>query len=283
MDGAILVVGAGSGPTPQTREHILLARQVGVPALVVYLDGAHLLAAPELDAMEAEIRAMDAPAGAGLPLPIVRSVPSGLESMRLLRDAMALHVPLRTPAADQPFLMAVDGAFTNARGTVATGRIETGRVRRGDRLEIADLPLLVDVDALVRLRRSVDVAEAGDDLGLLLQSAAPGGVPVGRGMVIAAPGTVTPHQRFTALVIVKEEGGRHTPFQNAYRPRFVVRTADVEGEVELEPGRARIQPGEYGLITTTLVAPVAMDEGLRFAIREGGRTVGAGVVVEILD
>jgi len=296
MDGAILVVAATDGPMPQTREHILLARQVGVPQIVVFMNKVDMVDDPELlDLVEMEIRELltfykfD-----GEKTPIIRgSALGGLNKDPLwtpkimeLMDAVDAYIP--TPIRDKakPFLMPVEDVFTiTGRGTVATGKIETGVVNTGEEVEIIGMQetkLKSVCTGVEMFRKILDTGEAGDNVGILLR-----GIDkkdIRRGMVIAKPGSITPHTEFKAEVYIlkKEEGGRHTPFHNKYRPQFYMRTTDVTGEIELPEGREMVMPGDNVTITVKLIVPVAMDKGLRFAIREGGRTVGAGQVVEII-
>ena len=296
MDGAILVVAATDGPMPQTREHILLARQVGVPQIVVFMNKVDMVEDPELlDLVEMEIRELltfykfD-----GANTPIIRgSALGGLnkdakwtEKIMELMDAVDSYIP--TPVRDKakPFLMPVEDVFTiTGRGTVATGKIETGVINTGEDVEIIGMQeakLKSTCTGVEMFRKILDTGEAGDNVGILLR-----GIDkkdIRRGMVIAKPGSITPHTEFKAEVYIlkKEEGGRHTPFHNKYRPQFYMRTTDVTGEIELPSGREMVMPGDNVTITVKLIVPVAMDKGLRFAIREGGRTVGAGQVVEII-
>jgi elongation factor Tu len=296
MDGAILVVAATDGPMPQTREHILLARQVGVPKIVVFMNKVDMVEDAELlDLVEMEIRELlsfyqfdgdNTPIIRGSALGGLNKDPKWVEKIVELMDAVDSYIP--TPARDKekPFLMPVEDVFTiTGRGTVATGRIETGVINSGEEVDIVGMQaekLKSTVTGVEMFRKILDRGEAGDNVGLLLR-----GIDkkdIRRGMVIAKPNSITPHTEFKAEVYIlkKEEGGRHTPFQNAYRPQFYFRTTDVTGEILLEAGREMIMPGDNVTITVKLIAPVAMDKGLRFAIREGGRTVGAGQVTEIL-
>jgi len=296
MDGAILVVAATDGPMPQTREHILLARQVGVPKIVVFMNKVDMVEDPELlDLVEMEIRELltfykfD-----GNETPIIRGSALGglnkdakwVDKIMELMDAVDSHIP--TPVRDKakPFLMPVEDVFTiTGRGTVATGKIETGVINTGEDVEIIGMQeakLKSTCTGVEMFRKILDTGEAGDNVGILLR-----GIDkkdIRRGMVIAKPGSITPHTEFKAEVYIlkKEEGGRHTPFHNKYRPQFYMRTTDVTGEIELESGREMVMPGDNVTITVKLIVPVAMDKGLRFAIREGGRTVGAGQVTEII-
>ena len=296
MDGAILVVAADDGPMAQTREHILLARQVNVPAIVVFLNKVDMVDDPELlDLVELELRELltkyEFP---GDDIPIVRG--SALAAMELrdeeigkkaileLMSAVDSYIPTPQRDLDKPFLMPVEDVFTiTGRGTVVTGRIEQGRVHTSDKMELVGIKPTRDtvVTGVEMFRKIMDEGQAGDNVGLLLR-----GVDreeVERGMVIAKPGSITPHTKFEGEVYVlkKEEGGRHTPFFNGYRPQFYFRTTDVTGSLDLPEGVEMVMPGDNVTISAELITPIAMDEGLRFAIREGGRTVGAGVVTKI--
>jgi elongation factor Tu len=298
MDGAILVVSAADGPMPQTREHILLARQVGVPALVVFMNKVDMVDDPELlDLVELEVRellsAYDFP---GDETPIIKgSALRALESMDPaseygakigeLMDALDSYIPEPVREVAKPFLMPVEDVFSiTGRGTVATGRIERGVVKVGE--EVALVGFNSDkrtvVTGVEMFRKLLDQGQAGDNVGLLLRGIAK--EEIERGMVLAKPGSITPHTDFQAevYVLTKEEGGRHTPFFKGYRPQFYFRTTDVTGSVELPEGMEMVMPGDNVQMTIALITPIAMDEGLRFAIREGGRTVGAGVVAKIL-
>ena len=297
MDGAILVVSAADGPMPQTREHILLARQVGVPAIVVYLNKADQVDDPELiELVEMEVRDLlssyDFP-GDEVPI-VVGSALKALEgdeseigkpSILKLMDAVDEYIPTPQRPTDQPFLMPVEDVFTiTGRGTVATGRVERGELKVGDAVEIvglADEPKDTVVTGVEMFRKILDRAEAGDNIGALLR-----GVDrkeIERGQVLAKPGTIHPHTKFKAQVYVltKDEGGRHTPFFNGYRPQFYFRTTDVTGVISLPEGTEMCMPGDNVKMDVELITPIAIEAGLRFAIREGGRTVGAGVVSEI--
>ncbi len=297
MDGAILVVAATDGPMPQTREHILLARQVGVPAMVVFLNKVDAVDDAELlDLVELEVRELlskyEFP---GDEIPIVRgSALKALEgdkgelgepAILKLIEAVDSYIPQPVRALEKPFLMPVEDVFTiSGRGTVATGRVERGRVKVGEEVEIVGIrPTLKTVVTGVEMfRKILDEGQAGDNVGCLLR-----GVKreeVERGQVLAAPGSITPHTNYEAevYVLTKEEGGRHTPFFNGYRPQFYFRTTDVTGVVTLPAGTEMVMPGDNVRVSIELITPIAMDEGLRFAIREGGRTVGAGVVSKIL-
>ncbi len=296
MDGAILVVAATDGPMPQTREHILLARQVGVPELVVFMNKVDMVDDLELlDLVEMEIRDLlvfykfdgtKTPIIRGSALGGLNQEPKWVEKIMELMDAVDTYIPTPTRDKDKPFLMSVEDVFTiTGRGTVATGRIETGVVNVGEDVEIIGMQeekLKSTCTGVEMFRKLLDRGEAGDNVGLLLRGIDKDAIR--RGMVIAKPGSITPHHDFKAEIYVlkKEEGGRHTPFHNKYRPQFYFRTTDVTGEIELPEGREMVMPGDNVTITVKLIVPIAMDKGLRFAIREGGRTVGAGQVTEIL-
>jgi elongation factor Tu len=296
MDGAILVVAATDGPMPQTKEHILLARQVGVPRMVVYMNKVDLVDDPELlDLVEMEIRDLLNFYGFdGDNTPIIKGSATGalageekwVKSVDELMDAVDSYIPLPPRPIDQPFLMSVEDVFSiTGRGTVATGRIERGKVKVGEAVEIVGLipqPLGSVVTGVEMFRKLLDEGEAGDNAGLLLRGIEK--TQIRRGMVICKPGSITPHVDFKCEVYVlsKEEGGRHTPFFNKYRPQFYFRTTDVTGEVELPAGTEMVMPGDNTALTVKLIQPIAMEKGLKFAIREGGRTVGAGQVTEIL-
>jgi len=296
MDGAILVVASTDGPMPQTREHILLARQVGVPKIVVFMNKVDMVDDPELlDLVEMEIRELlsfydfdgdNTPIIRGSALGGLNGEPKWVDTIMELMAAVDSFIPLPPRDIEKPFLMPVEDVFTiTGRGTVVTGRIETGLVNVGDPLEIIGMQeekLTTTCTGVEMFRKLLDKGEAGDNVGLLLRGIDKSDVR--RGMVIAKPGSITPHTDFKAEVYVlkKEEGGRHTPFHNKYRPQFYLRTTDVTGEIELPEGREMVMPGDNVTITVKLIVPVAMDKGLRFAIREGGRTVGAGQVVEII-
>lgn len=296
MDGAILVVAATDGPMPQTREHILLARQVGVPKIVVFMNKVDMVEDPELlDLVEMEVRELLSFYGFdGDNTPIIRGSALGglnkdakwVPKIMELMEAVDTFIPLPPRDKEKPFLMPVEDVFTiTGRGTVATGRIETGVINTGDNVEIMGMQeevLTSTVTGVEMFRKILDYGEAGDNVGLLLR-----GIDkkdIRRGMVIVKPGSIKAHTDFKAEVYIlkKEEGGRHTPFHNKYRPQFYLRTTDVTGEIELEAGREMVMPGDNVTITVKLINPVAMDKGLRFAIREGGRTVGAGQVTEII-
>jgi len=297
MDGAILVVAATDGPMPQTREHILLARQVGVPAMVVFMNKVDAVDDPELlDLVELEVRELlskyEFP---GDDIPIIRGSALkalegdtgelGEQAIMKLIDAVDSYIPQPVRALDKPFLMPVEDVFTiSGRGTVATGRVERGKIKVGEEVEIVGMKPTVKtvVTGVEMFRKLLDEGQAGDNIGALLR-----GVKreeVERGQVLAAPGSITPHTNYEAevYVLTKEEGGRHTPFFNGYRPQFYFRTTDVTGVVTLPAGTEMVMPGDNIRVTIELITPIAMDEGLRFAIREGGRTVGAGVVSKII-
>ncbi len=296
MDGAILVVAATDGPMPQTKEHILLARQVGVPRMVVFMNKVDLVDDPELlELVEMEIRELLTFYGFdGANVPIIKGSATGalagdekwVKGVEELMDAVDSYIPLPPRPVDQPFLMSVEDVFSiTGRGTVATGRIERGRVKTGEGVEIVGLiptPLTSTVTGVEMFRKILDEGEAGDNAGLLLRGIEK--TQIRRGMVIVKPGSITPHTEFKAEVYVlsKEEGGRHTPFFQKYRPQFYFRTTDVTGEVELAAGTEMVMPGDNTSLTVKLIQPIAMEKGLKFAIREGGRTVGAGQVTEIL-
>ncbi len=297
MDGAILVVAATDGPMPQTREHILLARQVGVPALVVFMNKVDLVDDEELlELVEMEIRELlsfyefdgdNIPVVRGSALAGLNNEPKGIEQVVELMDAVDNHIPLPKRDVDKDFLMPVEDVFSiTGRGTVATGRIETGVINSSDPVDIIGMgaeKMKSVVTGVEMFRKILDRGEAGDNVGLLLRGIDKDKIT--RGMVICKPGSVTPHRKFKAEVYVlkKEEGGRHTPFGNKYRPQFFFRTTDVTGEIMLPEGREMVMPGDNLTINVELIADVAMDKGLRFAIREGGRTVGAGQVTEIVE
>ena len=296
MDGAILVVSAADGPMPQTREHILLARQVGVPYIVVFLNKVDMVDDPELlDLVELEVRELlseyDFP---GDEVPVIRG--SALKAMEgdeaaqqaivELMEAVDAYIPLPQRDIDKPFLMPIEDIFSiSGRGTVVTGRIERGRIHPGDEVEIVGFgPTMKRVVTGVEMfRKLLDEGQAGDNVGLLLRGTDKDEVE--RGQVVAAPGSITPHTKFKAevYVLTKEEGGRHTPFFSGYRPQFYFRTTDVTGSVKLPEGTEMVMPGDNVSIEVELITPIAMEKGLRFAIREGGRTVGAGTITEILE
>ena len=297
MDGAILVVAATDGPMPQTREHILLARQVNVPKIVVFLNKCDLVDDEEmLELVEMEVRDLlsfydfdgeNAPVIRGSALGALNGDPAYEAKVMELMDAVDEYIPLPPRDNEKPFLMPIEDIFSiTGRGTVATGRIETGIVRTGDEVQIVGLgeePKKSVVTGVEMFRKILDEGEAGDNVGLLLR-----GIDkkeIKRGQVIAHPGTITPHTRFQAEIYVlkKEEGGRHTPFHNKYRPQFFIRTLDITGEITLPEGTEMVMPGDNVEITVDLIYPVAINAGLRFAIREGGRTVGSGQVTDILE
>lgn len=296
MDGAILVVAATDGPMPQTREHILLARQVGVPRMVVFMNKVDLVDDPELlELVEMEIRELLTKNGFdGDNTPIIKGSATGalagdakwVGAVEELMKAVDDYIPLPPRPVDLPFLMSVEDVFSiTGRGTVATGRIERGRVKIQDPVEIVGLiekPLTSTVTGVEMFRKLLDEGEAGDNAGLLLRGIEK--TQIRRGMVICKPGSITPHTEFKGEVYVlsKEEGGRHTPFFNKYRPQFYFRTTDVTGEVELPAGTEMVMPGDNTSLSVKLIHPIAMEKGLKFAIREGGRTVGAGQVTEIV-
>ncbi|MCG9899041.1 MAG: elongation factor Tu [Hydrotalea sp.] len=296
MDGAILVVAATDGPMPQTKEHILLARQVGVPRIVVFMNKVDLVDDPELlELVEMEIRELLSSYGFdGDNTPIIKGSATGalagdsqwLSAIDELMEAVDTYIPLPPRPIDLPFLMSVEDVFSiTGRGTVATGRIERGKIKVGEGVEIVGLieaPLTSTVTGVEMFRKLLDEGEAGDNAGLLLRGIEK--TQIRRGMVICKPGSITPHTEFKGEVYVlsKEEGGRHTPFFNKYRPQFYFRTTDVTGEVTLPEGTEMVMPGDNINLSVKLIAPIAMEKGLKFAIREGGRTVGAGQVTEIL-
>jgi len=298
MDGAILVVSAADGPMPQTREHILLARQVGVPYIVVFLNKADMVDDAELlELVELEIRELlssyDFP---GDDIPIIKG--SALQALNgekgelaepaimALMDAVDAYIPEPERAIDKPFLMPVEDVFSiSGRGTVATGRVERGIVKVGEEVEIVGMKATTKttVTGVEMFRKLLDEGRAGDNIGALLRGVKREDIE--RGQVLSKPGSITPHTKFKAeaYVLTKEEGGRHTPFFNGYRPQFYFRTTDVTGIVDLPAGTEMVMPGDNIAVTVNLITPIAMDEGLRFAIREGGRTVGAGVVSSIIE
>ena len=297
MDGAILVCAATDGPMPQTREHILLARQVNVPRIVVFLNKVDIVDDPEMiELVEMEIRELlnkydfdgdNAPIIAGSALGALNGDPQWVEKFMELMAAVDEYIPVPQRDSDKPFLMPIEDIFSiTGRGTVATGRIETGIVKTGDEVQIIGLgeePKKSVITGVEMFRKILDEGQAGDNVGLLLR-----GIDkkeIKRGQVIAHPGTITPHKSFKAAIYVlkKDEGGRHTPFHNKYRPQFFIRTLDITGEIHLPEGTEMVMPGDNVEITVDLIYPVAINEGLRFAIREGGRTVGSGQVTEILD
>jgi elongation factor Tu len=295
MDGAILVVSAADGPMPQTREHILLAKQVGVPAIVVFLNKVDMVEDPEMvDMVEEEVRDLlckyDFP---GKTLPIIRGSATkalagdaaGVEAINALMDACDTSIPDPIREIDKPFLMPIEGVFTiSGRGTVATGRIESGRVKIGDEVELIGLGKSFKTTAtgVEMFQKTLNEGLAGDNVGLLLRGIKKEDIE--RGMVAVKPGSIKPHKKFKAEIYVlsKDEGGRHSPFFSGYRPQFYFRTTDVTGVVTLEPGREMVMPGDNVTISVELISTIAMEKDLRFSIREGGRTVGSGVVTEII-
>ncbi len=298
MDGAILVVNAADGPMPQTREHILLARQVGVPYIVVYMNKADMVDDPELlELVEMEVRDLlssyefpgdDTPLITGSALKALEGDTSdiGIPSIEKLIAAMDDYIPIPERPVDQPFLMPIEDVFSiSGRGTVVTGRIERGKVNVGDEIEIVGIKETTKTTCtgVEMFRKLLDEGQAGDNVGVLLRGTKRDEVE--RGQVLCIPGSITPHTKFEAEVYVlsKDEGGRHTPFFNNYRPQFYFRTTDVTGAVELPEGTEMVMPGDNIKMVVTLIAPIAMEDGLRFAIREGGRTVGAGVVAKIFE
>ena len=295
MDGAILVVSAVDGPMPQTREHILLSRQVGVPKIVVYMNKCDMVDDPELlDLVEMEIRELLGEYGFDTECPIIRGSalkalegdPDAEQSIRDLMKAVDEYIPDPVRDTDKPFLMSIEDVFTiSGRGTVVTGRVERGSLKLNDEVEIVGLKPTKKtvVTGIEMFRKSLDEAMAGDNAGVLLRGIAR--EEVERGQVLAKPGSVTPHHKFKASVYVlsKEEGGRHTPFFSNYRPQFYFRTTDVTGVIELPDGVEMVMPGDNVDMTVELIAPVALEKGTKFSIREGGRTVGAGVVSEIVE
>ena len=298
MDGAILVVSAADGPMPQTREHILLARQVGVPAIVVYMNKVDQVDDPELlELVEMEIRDLlssyDFP---GDEIPIIKGSALavlengdpkiGHDSIIELMKAVDSYIPQPERPKDKPFLMPIEDVFSiSGRGTVVTGRVERGVLHVGDEIEIVGIKPTqkTTCTGIEMFRKLLDEGEAGDNIGVLLRGTKR--EEVERGQVLAAPGSITPHTKFTCecYILTKEEGGRHTPFFNNYRPQFYFRTTDVTGSIELKEGTEMVMPGDNITMTATLIHPIAMNEGLRFAIREGGHTVGAGVVTKIIE
>ncbi|MEI3353459.1 MAG: elongation factor Tu [Duodenibacillus massiliensis] len=298
MDGAILVVSAADGPMPQTREHILLARQVGVPYIIVYLNKCDMVDDPELlELVEMEVRELlssyDFP---GDTIPIIKGSAKlalegdtgelGEQSIMKLAETLDDYIPTPQRALDQPFLMPIEDVFSiSGRGTVVTGRVERGVIRVGDEIEIVGIKPTqkTTCTGVEMFRKLLDEGEAGDNVGILLRGTKREDVE--RGQVLAKPGTITPHTKFTAevYVLTKEEGGRHTPFFKGYRPQFYFRTTDVTGTIELPEGTEMVMPGDNITMTVQLICPIAMEAGLRFAIREGGHTVGAGVVAKIIE
>ena len=298
MDGAILVVSAADGPMPQTREHILLARQVGVPYIVVFLNKADKVEDAELlELVELEVRELltkygfpgdDVPVVTGSAIKAIEEDQSeiGVASIKRLLEAVDTYIPTPERAIDKPFLMPIEDVFTiSGRGTVVTGRVERGQVKVGDEIEIVGLKdtQTTIVTGVEMFRKVLDEGQAGDNIGALLRGTKKEDVE--RGMVLAKPKSITPHTKFKAevYVLTKEEGGRHTPFFKGYRPQFYFRTTDVTGIVELQEGVEMVMPGDNVSFSGELIAPIAMEQGVRFAVREGGRTVGAGVVTEIVE
>ena len=295
MDGAILVVSAADGPMPQTREHILLARQVGVPRIVVYMNKCDQVDDPELlELVEMEIRELLGEYGFDSECPIIKGSalkalegdPAAEQSIRDLMDAVDTYIPDPVRDTDKPFLMSIEDVFTiSGRGTVVTGRVERGQLKLNDEVEIVGLrdTQKTVVTGIEMFRKSLDYAEAGDNAGVLLRGISRDQVE--RGQVLCKPGSVTPHHKFKATVYVlsKEEGGRHTPFFSNYRPQFYFRTTDVTGVVELPAGVEMVMPGDNVDMTVDLISTVALENGTKFSIREGGRTVGAGTVSEIIE
>jgi len=298
MDGAILVVAATDGPMPQTREHILLARQVGVPAIVVYMNKVDMVEDAELlDLVELEVRELlskydfpgdDIPVIRGSALKALEGEASelGTESIQKLMEAIDTYIPEPKRDVDKPFLMPIEDVFSiSGRGTVATGRVERGKIKVGEEVEIVGIKATTKtvVTGVEMFRKLLDEGMAGDNVGCLLRGTKRDEIE--RGQVLAKPGSITPHMKFQAeaYVLTKEEGGRHTPFFNGYRPQFYFRTTDVTGVCTLPEGTEMVMPGDNVQLKVDLIMPIAMDEGLRFAIREGGRTVGAGVVTKIVE
>jgi elongation factor Tu len=298
MDGAILVVSAADGPMPQTREHILLARQVGVPYIVVFMNKVDMVDDAELlDLVELEVRELlskyefpgdDIPVIRGSALKALEGEASaiGMGAIQTLMEALDAYIPQPKRDVDRPFLMPVEDVFSiSGRGTVATGRIERGKVKVGEEIEIVGMKdtAKTTVTGVEMFRKLLDEGQAGDNVGCLLRGVKREDIE--RGQVLAKPGSITPHTKFEAeaYVLTKEEGGRHTPFFNGYRPQFYFRTTDVTGVATLPEGTEMVMPGDNIKLSVTLITPIAMDDGLRFAIREGGRTVGAGVVTKILE
>lgn len=296
MDGAILVVSAYDGPMPQTREHILLARQVGVPAVVVFMNKCDLVDDPELlDLVEMEVRELldkydfpgdECPVIRGSALKALNGDPEGEASIQALVDAIDSYIPLPDRAVDKPFLMPVEDVFSiPGRGTVATGRVERGVIKVQDKVERVGIRETVETTCtgVEMFRKLLDEAQAGDNIGVLLRGFAK--TDVERGMVLAKPKSITPHTKFSGqtYVLTKDEGGRHKPFQDGYRPQFYFRTTDVTGTVHLPEGVKMVMPGDNVEIIGQLITPIAMEQGLRFAIREGGHTIGSGVVGTIIE
>jgi elongation factor Tu len=296
MDGAILVVSAADGPMPQTREHILLARQVGVPAMVVFLNKADLVDDPELlELVEMEVRELldeyefpgdEIPIVTGSALKALNADPEGEATIQELMDAVDSYVPLPARDKDKPFLMPVEDVFSiSGRGTVATGRIERGVVKVGEKIERVGIRETVDTvcTGVEMFRKLLDQGEAGDNVGILLRGMAKDEIE--RGMVLAKPKSIKPYTKFSGetYILTKDEGGRHKPFFSGYRPQFYFRTTDVTGSLTLPEGVEMVMPGDKVNINAELITPIAMEQGLRYAIREGGRTIGAGVVGDITE
>ncbi|MCX4080300.1 elongation factor Tu [Rickettsia rhipicephali] len=294
MDGAILVVSAADGPMPQTREHILLAKQVGVPAMVVFLNKVDMVDDPDLlELVEMEVRELlskygfpgdEIPIIKGSALQALEGKPEGEEAINELMDAVDSYIPQPVRATDKPFLMPIEDVFSiSGRGTVVTGRVESGIIKVGDEIEIVGLKdtQKTTCTGVEMFRKLLDEGQAGDNVGILLRGTKR--EEVERGQVLAKPGSIKPHDKFEAEVYVlsKEEGGRHTPFTNDYRPQFYFRTTDVTGTIKLPVDKQMVMPGDNATFTVELIKPIAMQEGLKFSIREGGRTVGAGVVTKI--
>lgn len=296
MDGAILVVSADDGPMPQTREHILLARQVGVPAIVVFMNKCDLVDDPELlDLVEMEVRELldkyefpgdEVPVIRGSALKALNGDPEAEKQIQALLDAVDSYIPLPERPIDKPFLMPVEDVFSiPGRGTVATGRVDRGVIKVGDKVERVGIRETVETTCtgVEMFRKLLDEAQAGDNIGVLLRGF--GKKDVVRGMVLAKPKSITPHTKFLGqtYVLTEEEGGRHKPFQSGYRPQFYFRTTDVTGSLYLPEGVKMVMPGDNVEIQAELITPIAMEQGLRFAIREGGRTIGSGVVSKIIE
>jgi elongation factor Tu len=296
MDGAILVVSAYDGPMPQTREHILLARQVGVPAVVVFMNKCDLVEDPELlDLVEMEVRELldkyefpgdECPVIRGSALKALNGEPEGEAQIQALVDAIDSYIPLPDRAVDKPFLMPVEDVFSiPGRGTVATGRVERGVIKVGDKVERVGIKETVETTCtgVEMFRKLLDEAQAGDNIGVLLRGFAK--TDVERGQVLAKPKSIKPHTKFIGqtYVLTKDEGGRHKPFQTGYRPQFYFRTTDVTGSLTLPEGVKMVMPGDNVEIQAELITPIAMEQGLRFAIREGGHTIGSGVVSSVID
>ena len=296
MDGAVLVVSAADGPMPQTREHILLARQVGVPCIVVYLNKTDMVDDPELlDLVELEVRELlssyefpgdEVPVVRGSALKALEGDAEGEKSVLELMAAMDEYIPMPERDVDKPFLMPIEDIFSiSGRGTVVTGRVERGKVVTGEEVEIVGIRETFKrvVTGVEMFRKMLDEGQAGDNVGLLLRGTDKDDVE--RGQVVAKTGSITPHTKFKSevYILTKEEGGRHTPFFTGYRPQFYFRTTDVTGDVELPEGTEMVMPGDNIGFEATLITPIAMEKGLRFAIREGGRTVGAGTITEIIE